>query len=472
MIKIAVFLILLFFTIDIQAQTLIATSACPNSTANHNQRKIVRDTLQNIYVVFTDSINQETVINGVFLDHSTGLWSNPVSIINGNNPTLAITKNGRIHLVFESNDTLPEIRHISSLDFLTWSPVTTISDSLVYSTMPVADIDSAGKLNVFWKQNNGILNVSLIYACLNGDTLIDRKCITTKNEINDIAIANHLLYFENDLFFAIQFNNDSVQYFRSVDNMNNYNLIFDTTGASQPCISYNSFMEYQDNGTIRLLYINENSQLIEVESDPYLNYQYFYSHIIQASVIDNICIDDVAPPIGYSYLFMKNGNLYHGFSYGDLYWSIILDTISSNPINPSIAYKTFNFSFVDYIWMEDNGAGYNIFYKRDAKHIWVGLEDKEQGKGFTITGYPNPFSEQISIKVSVIDKKVQPLIEIYNTRSQLIKVLSAESGSENEYSYKWNGTDQNGNKVNPGTYLIMCTVGDKKTVRKVLYINK
>jgi hypothetical protein len=67
---------------------------------------------------------------------------------------------------------------------------------------------------------------------------------------------------------------------------------------------------------------------------------------------------------------MQNGILYHGFSYGSEWnWSTIMDTIAGNPLLPSIAYKSFNFSYVDFIWMVNNGNGYNIYYKHDPKHV-------------------------------------------------------------------------------------------------------
>jgi hypothetical protein len=60
--------------------------------------------------------------------------------------------------------------------------------------------------------------------------------------------------------------------------------------------------------------IAPNSQLVEIEglspdyNNPYLNN-------ISTAQTDYVCIDDLVPPVGYSFLFMQNENLYHGFSY-------------------------------------------------------------------------------------------------------------------------------------------------------------
>ncbi len=139
-------------------------------------------------------------------------------------------------------------------------------------------------------------------------------------------------------------------------------------------------------------------------------------------------------------------------------------------MHPSIAYKHYNFEYVDFIWMEDNGHGYNIFHKRDEKHRDLSIEDNELGKGFSIVAYPNPFTEKLSINISVTDQKISPIIQVYNSNSQLVKVLKAEYQSANDFSYKWFGTNQDGGKIPSGIYIIMCTVGNRKTARKVLYL--
>jgi hypothetical protein len=457
------------FAIDISAQTLIATSSFPNATANHNQRKIVRDAVDNMYVVFVDTGNQRSVIRGVMYNANDGQWNDAVEIINGKNPTLSISSDGQIHLFFESNDAITEIRHISTLDFSTWTPNKVISDPASKSYLPVADIDSMGYLNVFWIQKNVDLTESLIYACLSGDSLIEQKCFVTKDEINDVAVANHLQYADNVLLFAVQFNQDSLLFFRSADRMETWDALYAAKG-SQPCITYNSYdMVHYDGLSIRLLYLDTDSYLTEVEIIP----EWGFADLRQLPFgsIDAICIDDIAPPLGYSFLFMQNGNLYHGFSYGvDWNWSTILDTISGNNIyHPSIAYKHFNPEYAVYIWMESNGSSFNIFHKQDEKYIWTGMSDPEKGKGFSITGFPNPFPDQLTLTIHVEEEKSIPHVQIYNTTAELIKTLTAGRIDRNHYSAVWNGDNETGIKVKPGVYIILCSVGDKRTARKVIY---
>jgi hypothetical protein len=460
-------------SVTVNAQSLIATSSSPEATANQNQRKIVRDTAGNIYVVYADIYNQENVIRGVMKTAGSGNWTNASFQISGKNPTMAISGDGRIHLLYESNDPVTKIRYTSSVDFLAWTPEVSVSDTLFSSRLPVADADSAGKVNVFWIQASNGSGESLMYAGISEETVIDRKLVTTKNSINNIVVANHLQYFFNDLFFGIQFNQDSIGFFRSVDYLASYTGIYAAKG-SQPCITYNSYWTdpYPEVNFVRFLYIDPGAQLMEIESCS-LDFTQCSSDVLQDGNVSYICVDDIAPPIGYSYLFMQNGILYHGFSYGnDFNWSTIMDTIAGNPILPSVAYKTFNFSYVDFIWMEDNGAGYNIYYKHDPKHIWVGMQDFEKGKGFSLTGSPNPFSEELLLTVTVDNPASVPEIAIFNSSSQLVNIPSRNCLSERKFTFRWDGRNQLGGKVDPGVYIILCTSGDKRTARKVMYMPK
>ena len=467
--KLIIYLILLLAALEIDAQTLIATSNSFEATANHNQRKIVRDSVDNVYVVFVDSTEQGKTIRGLWLNKQTNDWSSIIEIVNGTNPSLSINKFGKFNLLFESNDSLKAIMHTGSIDFTNWTTTQRISEPGFYCRLPICDSDSKGKLNAFWIKNLDSLQQSLIYARIVDDTINVIKTITTKSIIKDIAIANHLQNFKDDLMFSLQFNDDSLQ-FLGLKNNFELGILFETRGT-QPCISYNSMAPYDSSSylgnPIRLLFINELKQLVEVECRDYYSKDYLPTRIIESGTIDFICIDDLAPPLGYSYLFMKNGNLYHGFSYGAEWdWSTILNTISTNPFNPSLAYKNFNYFSVDYIWMQKKSNGYEIYYKRDEKYVYVGINDYESGKGFRITGYPNPFNDKLNIEINVNNAINRPILEIYDSNSRKLKILNPTNQSENKYYYCWDI-----NEILPsGLYFIKCSVGQKTTVKKVIHI--
>ncbi len=469
--KLIALCLLLFLPItEIYSQTLIGTSSYPFATANHNQRKIVRNSIDNIYIVFVDSTIIGKVINGVNYDSNTGNWSDVNFIADGENPTLTIFDNGKIVLVYESNDSLSRIKYTSSEDFKHWTASIVVSDSMCPSKIPVADIDSTGDVNIFWIQYNGDNTQSLIYSVVKEDTLFSKKSVTTKGKIHDIAIANHLQNNSNDLVFAIQFSEDSLQFFKSSNKLMTIDTLYSVIGSS-PCISYNSHFTIDDPvSAIRLLYLDESDNLFEVEI---LVADDIYTRITQLSnsQIDYICIDDLLPPIGYSYIYVKKDTLYHEFSYGRGSASI-LDTITNNPILPSIAYKNFSMEYIDYIWMEQFNQEYNIYYKRDEKVIYIepkGIENK-QGERFSLFGYPNPFKDQLNISVVVQGEDATPILEIYDMNSRLLRILNYTNISANEYFYSWDAITYSGELVVPGIYIILCTVDNIKSARKVIHL--
>lgn len=86
---VAVFMLM---AINISAQTLIATSNNSQATANHNQRKIVRDSFENVYVIYADIIENNPVIMGLRYEEVSDTWSDPEEIAPGQNPTLSVSK--------------------------------------------------------------------------------------------------------------------------------------------------------------------------------------------------------------------------------------------------------------------------------------------------------------------------------------------------------------------------------------------
>jgi hypothetical protein len=469
--KLIIYFLIFFSASNISAQTLIASSNSIEATANHNQRKIVRDSLDNVYVVFVDSTEQGKIIKGLWLNKQVNDWTSATEIVNGTNPSLSINKYGKFSLVFESNDSLKAICYTSSWDFSNWSPTKKISDSDYYCCLPICDSDSTGKLNIFWIKYQASSQQSLMFASLADGTLYNKRTIATKSVINDIAIANHLRNFDDNVIFSLRFMNDSLQFLRLNNNSETIDTIYETLG-SQPCISYNDLLSDKDRYytpneySVRIMYLDNTKKLIEAQCILDALQDNVPSRIVESQATDFICIDDVLVPLGYGFLYMKNGNLYSGFSYGALGgWSTILDSISTNPMNPSLAYKNFSPLFIDYIWMERNNNSFDIYYKRDEKQKNVSAKDYESGKGFSITGYPNPFNDILNIEINVNDESNQPIIEIYDLNLKKLNILQPTNQSNRKYYYRWDINDL----LPSGIYFLKCTVGQKTIVRKVIY---
>ena len=461
------FITVILISSGINAQTLIATSNNDWATSYHSQRKIVRDADENIYVVFTDFMNSEGVVKGVMFNKNTGEWGNPEPITAGFLPTMAISEEGKLHLIYCSNDETRKILYTSTDDFSEWTESLFLNDTTGSCTLPVADVDSSGNLNVFWIQENSEDGKDLVYCRVNDDTISDRKTIATKDDIFDIAMANHLQYVNDDVFFALHFNEDSMQFFWSEDLMATFDTILFTQG-SQPNITFNSiFEDDEDYHYVRFLYRDIDLNLMEYESGTN-DYQNGYIEDIDINNVDYVCTDDLIPAIGYSYLYIQDYILYHNFSYGPWHNQYNMEIISGSDISyPNIAYKHFNPLFVDFIWLEIDGS---IYYMRDEKHIWMpGYNEIQEGKGFSISGNPNPFSKNIAINVIVFEEGLIPHIEIFNINGRILKTLEVIGSNPEEYFYSWDGTNNQGINVESGIYLVVCTVGKNREAYKVMY---
>lgn len=466
---VAVFMLM---AINISAQTLIATSNNSQATANHNQRKIVRDSFENVYVIYADIIENNPVIMGLRYEEVSDTWSDPEEIAPGQNPTLSVSNDDKFFLVYESSGIEPQILYMSSTDFISWTNPMLLSPEGTLSVvqLPVADVDSAGVLNVFWIEIPEVpSDFNLVYCSVQNDIILESKVVISKPMITDIAIANHLQYFDNEIYCAIQFDTDSLMFIRGSDHMELISTVYEDIG-SMPCISYNFFEEFMpDYQLVRFLYKGDY-YLNEIGYNP--NNSNVWTDEINESNVNFICIDNILPPIGYSFLYMQGNLLKHGFSYGPMFgWLEHMETISGNNIsNPSIAYKHFNPLYVDFIWTEGIEPEYEIFYMRDEKHQYVpGYEELNKELGFSLTGNPNPFSKEIKLQIAVIDKVEAPSINIYNTNSQLIRTFTFSNNRNGEYSFVWDGKEESGNLVKPGIYLVRCTVGDKRIARKIIF---
>lgn len=463
----------LLLSCTLPAQTLIATSNHPNATANHNQRKIVRDTADNVYVVYQDIFSNDTVIMGVFLNRETGIWCEPFQICEGKNPTLAISNNCKIFLVFESCGNISDIIYRSSHDFISWSSNLILDESEISCIMPIADVDQTGSVNVFWLINVHSNQMPVIYALVQNDTV--SKYENFFGIANDIAVANQLKYENSNLFIAMESSEVGNEIFLYCTD--NYwqtfmgPLIID---GCQPTLTVNSYYDSNEQ-CLKLLYLNEQGKLFEAISvfeDFYMEFDY---RQVQFGNITYYCIDDLAPPIGNSYLFMRDNNFYHSFSLGSVDWfsddqngiyydyDILLDSVTTNPINPSIAYKHFRFDVVDFIWTEAYDETYRIFYKRDDKYNHLTANDQVPQKQLTIYASPNPFHENVVIDFSSIKTKGITKIIIFDSKGTPILSTSTDKNS-----FLWDACDNSGSKVKSGNYIVLTENNGRKVAGRII----
>ncbi len=79
--------------------------------------------------------------------------------------------------------------------------------------------------------------------------------------------------------------------------------------------------------------------------------------------------------------------------------------------------------------------------------------------------YPNPFSNATSI-FCTISKSENVSLKIYDVTGRLVKTLVNEIMQAGTHQLQWDTTDQNGNEVNAGIYLLKTqTANDSETIR-------
>lgn len=69
----------------------------------------------------------------------------------------------------------------------------------------------------------------------------------------------------------------------------------------------------------------------------------------------------------------------------------------------------------------------------------------------------------------VEDEKLTPSVKIYSVSSRMINELSFTKDSDRDFKFVWNGKQADGNIAEDGIYIVMCSVGDKQTARKIIY---
>jgi len=92
---------------------------------------------------------------------------------------------------------------------------------------------------------------------------------------------------------------------------------------------------------------------------------------------------------------------------------------------------------------------------------------------YTLQNNPNPFHEGTSILFSVHDShNVQDIIlSIYNSKGQLVKRFTSENHDFSPYTeVYWDGKDEQGKRIAPGTYLYKLEYNGNVVVRKMVKI--
>jgi len=82
--------------------------------------------------------------------------------------------------------------------------------------------------------------------------------------------------------------------------------------------------------------------------------------------------------------------------------------------------------------------------------------------------YPNPFNPETAFRFDVGGKAQDVVIEVYNTVGQRVAVLLEKKLEPGQYSAKWDGTNQAGQAVGSGVYLIRMKTSSVSLTRRMV----
>ncbi len=259
-----------------------------------------------------------------------------------------------------------------------------------------------------------------------------------------------------DIYLALEESDNHVKYFAITNT--GLDTLFESEGTL-PCQSIGHYAPGYDDQTIlgRFIYRDNSNELQLNNLIRWTNTYNLWGPVwLIDEPVDDVLIDDVLTPIGFSFLYIKNNTLYHGFQGQDFSSNVtIMDQIGDDPFNPSIAYKHFSPIIVDFVWMKDMGDNeYNIYYKRSYKiEYTIGIDENNPPKGLSLRGSPNPFTNRIVLKVYTVSKKM-PVLKIYDLRGNVIKTVDGINSGDQEFTFEWNGKNESGVEVQSGTYIV------------------
>jgi len=155
---------------------------------------------------------------------------------------------------------------------------------------------------------------------------------------------------------------------------------------------------------------------------------------------------------------------------------LLLHWRPATPDDPGVALDTDNVLFRSYWYMTSNGwqmTGDGEYMLRCIVSTPSGIKeignDGVRPANFELVGnYPNPFNPSTDIKF-LAPEAANVKIEIYNITGQLVKTVLDEYVEAGIKAVTWDGTSNDGNKVNSGVYFSKMTAGNQtQTIKMVL----
>ncbi|MCD4697701.1 MAG: T9SS type A sorting domain-containing protein [Bacteroidales bacterium] len=475
----SLFIILLFPSLSLPAQTWTDPVNISNMPGYDNQPDLCIDKTGTLHCVFTHKL--ESNWRKIYYSKSTDdgqTWTTPEDISLNNElslmePHIVSDTNNHLYVTYDYNTGNPALTmiYLKTFNGTQWSEPFIVSEGMYNSDYNDTYIDNNNRLYVFWLYENQLMYYKyfengvwseavcpypgyhkwiLISSVV--DVLNNLHCAGVFLETSQPTSQSRVIYFTydylNNEWSDKTFISNATNTARGVD--------IDVNNINYPAITYRqrTYFSGQYNDSTMYTYFNGNSWSIPelVVNDPY--YQkividpYNRVHIIDREKLET------------------GTKLVHYQKYNDLWQGYIIDSADNLVSMPNLQRNT-NFLYLLYVYCADEYEGEILFTKYD---IITNINPQMNIPVVTFMNvYPNPFKTTTTIEFK-IEKAKQINLSIYNLNGKLIKTLKNEYTERGEYRLIWNGKGKNGKEGNSGLYLVRLQSGRKIITKAVEYI--
>ena len=181
-----------------------------------------------------------------------------------------------------------------------------------------------------------------------------------------------------------------------------------------------------------------------------------------------IVYEDLATEMSDIYMQFVNtsGNISSDSDFG-----IVLCDASKKQYTPKIMKVDEDTAIVG--WIDGRSSGKEEIKGLFAQKIVISGVDNEEDNvevpSMELSNYPNPFNPSTSIKFN-IESPQEVTLEVFNIRGQLVKTLVNDDLAEGYHTIKWNGNDNNDNRVSSGLYMYKLSTEKKSQTNKMLLL--
>ncbi len=147
----------------------------------------------------------------------------------------------------------------------------------------------------------------------------------------------------------------------------------------------------------------------------------------------------------------ENDNPQIQFDYRQVYSSIITDWFG---LDQSISNQVFNENFNGIPFINTNMSSESLFHPSNFE---------------IYSPYPNPFNNNIAIDYKLLSNSFVK-IRVYDIRGRLIKNLVHEKQNSGFKSIKWNATNNKGQTVSAGKYILRIKIGNFKKTKNIILL--